>query len=378
VDVASIIPAGPFVAEEKRVALREVYAWLEGRGRSNHAGEWRLGGYAGTGKTRMISYIVELCNAMGLRVAVCAFTGKAVSVLREKGMWQATTLHKLLYKPYTDAEGRICFKRVPRLEYDVVIVDEGSMLSTPLYMDLRAHFGVRRIIVGDPAQLAPVGADPRLMHDCDMILNDIHRQGALSPILALAQSVRLGNIDLEVGTWGDARTGRVTITRDAVADLMPYDVAICGYNSTRHKINRMKRRALGYTQIVEEGEMLMCLKNDDQDGGSGLHNGVMGRATNVRDDGDNLVADITDQAGNLYPEISLRREIFGRDYVRDVEDPEDTRLPFAYGHGITGHKSQASQWSSVFVKNEMLPNSDHERWLYTVITRAERDLTIKI
>lgn len=329
-----------------------------------------------THNTTMINYIVELCRALGLRVAVCAYTGKAVSVLRSKGIF-ATTIHKLLYRAYTDKNGNIRFKRIPNLECDIVIVDEGSMIPTNLHWDLRSHANIRRIIVGDPAQLAPVGADPKLMHDCDYVLEEIHRQGRFSPILQLAHSIRHGNIDLKVGDWGNETVGQVRITCEGIRDLSPYDIVICGYNATRHRINRMKRRALGYTGLLAEGEMVMCLKNDDQDGGSGLHNGVMGRATNIYDDGNTLVADITDLSGEIYHNICMRRDTFESNYTPNPDDP-DGQLAFSYGYGITGHRSQASQWPNVAVKNEVLPNSDHARWLYTVVTRAEKNLTIKI
>ncbi len=136
-----------------------------------------LSGYAGTGKTWLAVRLVEAACAQGLRVAVCAPTHKAVSVITAKltrtaraKVWSGT-LHALLgLKLRETHEGvmRITLDRHPKTayfeSYDLVFVDEASMVGP----DLLAHIErfvrgarTRVLYIGDPGQLLPVEETPR-------------------------------------------------------------------------------------------------------------------------------------------------------------------------------------------------------------------------
>ncbi len=131
-----------------------------------------LCGYAGTGKTWLAVHLIEAVCAKGLRVALCAPTHKAVSVMTAKlarptrtKVWSGT-LHALLgLKLRETHEGmmRITLDRYPKTpyfeSYDLVFVDESSMVGPELlsYIQRFAQGARTRVIyIGDPGQLLPV------------------------------------------------------------------------------------------------------------------------------------------------------------------------------------------------------------------------------
>lgn len=117
-----------------------------------------IGGYAGTGKSTLVKYIIA---ALGVNpeteVAYVAYTGKAAEVLRHKGCANATTAHKLLYKAKMMPNGKFKFfpKQSLEGELKVIVVDEISMLPITLWNLLLSH-KVFIIACGDPFQLPPI------------------------------------------------------------------------------------------------------------------------------------------------------------------------------------------------------------------------------
>jgi exodeoxyribonuclease V alpha subunit len=128
-----------------------------------------LAGGPGTGKTHTVARVLALLNRPGLRVALAAPTGKAAARLQEVVRAQAaelglpeltaTTLHRLLG---WRSERRTRFRHdaTHRLPYDVVVVDESSMVSLTLMARLMEALRpqTRLILVGDPDQLTSVEA----------------------------------------------------------------------------------------------------------------------------------------------------------------------------------------------------------------------------
>ncbi|MHB8409979.1 MAG: ATP-dependent DNA helicase [Acidiferrobacterales bacterium] len=134
-----------------------------------------LSGYAGTGKTWLVVHLVQRLCAMNLRVAVCAPTHKAVAVIAGKlaevggaNAWTGT-LHALLgLKLKENHDGRMEIeldrqkKGVYLEDYDVVIIDESSMVGATLLSHINWHrkgAKTRILYVGDPGQLLPVEPD---------------------------------------------------------------------------------------------------------------------------------------------------------------------------------------------------------------------------
>ena len=82
-----------------------------------------IAGYAGTGKSTLVKFIIEALDVQKERVCYATFTGKAAQVLSQKGNKNAMTLHRLLFESKLLPDGS--FLRTPKtsIEYDIVIVD---------------------------------------------------------------------------------------------------------------------------------------------------------------------------------------------------------------------------------------------------------------
>jgi hypothetical protein len=144
-----------------------------------------LGGLAGTGK----STVVGVLSAALPHFAVCAFTGKAASVLQARGT-RAATIHSLIYTPVPTQTG-VEFRLKSRFEIGCqgFLVDEASMISRGLYNDL-VSFQLPIFFVGDHGQLPPVGDDVHLMAEPTYRLERIHRNAG--EIAHFAEHLRAG------------------------------------------------------------------------------------------------------------------------------------------------------------------------------------------
>ncbi|WP_066838005.1 ATP-dependent DNA helicase [Rufibacter ruber] len=128
-----------------------------------------LKGFAGTGKTTVVSALVKILNRFGYKYVLLAPTGRAAKVMSTYSKKPASTIHKKIYKqtanPY--AEG-LSFARQPNKQENVVyIVDEASMISDDkafgdngLLQDLINYIfensSNKLLLIGDTAQLPPV------------------------------------------------------------------------------------------------------------------------------------------------------------------------------------------------------------------------------
>jgi exodeoxyribonuclease-5 len=361
------------LSPEQQEAKDLILKWIDTKDQ-----EFRLGGYAGTGKTTLIK---ELMSSFKGKIAcgVAAFTGKAVAVLRRKGVPRTSTLHALLYdSEYDPTTKKIKWIKKTFLPYDLVIVDEASMVSTELYADLKAHDRVKLLFVGDPAQLEPVGDNPNLMRETDFVLTQIHRQAQGNPILRLARHVRNGNRDLPLGEWeGSGDNGKVLVTDSMYGlKLSEFDVVICAKNLTRHGINARYRALLDYDGDPQRGESVICLKNDKEHGvfnGMILRLDAVGRQTSIAGH-DAFYADLSDDSEDAYYGVPIIKTFFGKDYKQ--AERLGKAVPFDYGYCLTAHKSQGSEWDRVLVLDEPLWKIDQDRWRYTAFSRAAKDLTV--
>jgi exodeoxyribonuclease V alpha subunit len=187
-----------------------------------------LAGGPGTGKTTTVSRLLALLREQrpGCRIALAAPTGKAAARLEETvrssaaglppedrarvGDLAATTLHRLLgWRP--DARSRFRQDRTNRLPYDVVVVDEASMLSLTLMARLLEALRptTRLLLVGDPDQLASVEAGAVL---ADLV--DPERLGRRTPDLAAALRVAIPGAAVE-----QVPASPAALVRDGVAAL---------------------------------------------------------------------------------------------------------------------------------------------------------------
>ena len=169
-------------------------------------------GYAGTGKTYLATYFVkEVIDKTYKRIAITAPTNKAVKVLRNLSTFDPNdvsflTIHSLLgLKEDVDENGKQVFvnnwEADNQIEYyDIVIIDESSMLSEELFeMVIKYKDIVKFIFLGDDAQIPPLNhtyspvLDPKVIEELEIHkeeLTEIIRQKEDSPILGLATYVR--------------------------------------------------------------------------------------------------------------------------------------------------------------------------------------------
>ena len=180
------------------------------------ASAFLLRGYAGTGKTTLVSALVRSAPALHIKTLLLAPTGRAAKVLASYSGQPAYTIHRKIYQTVTDSTGAMHMARAfNKHTYTLFIVDEASMIgqgtdfgadSHNLLEDLVDYVGegshCRLMLIGDTAQLPPVGSDqsPALdlgylaevlrlnMHHCE--LTEVVRQQQLAGILLNATLLR--------------------------------------------------------------------------------------------------------------------------------------------------------------------------------------------
>lgn len=382
-------------------AFDEIMFWLQ----ETSVGHFVLAGYAGTGKSTLASTIADRVGSSN--VAYCAYTGKAANVLREKGCASVNTIHGWLYDIKAHSEA-VLYKlgqalddaiidgdneEVKRLrieinakkeefkkpsfklneasllkDYDLVIVDEYSMLPKPIVDDL-LKVCKKVLFLGDPYQLPPVSGKCPLTPDA--FLEEIHRQALESGIIRVSKAVREGK-SIDFGKQGDDFN---YVARSAVDadDFLKCDQLIVGKNATRISMNNWYRKKLGYNhQLPQAGEKLICLKNNH---GIGLFNGMIGYARSfARNAGDYYYLEFEDfEAFGVHKDDCL-----GNETTYDHNNEMHRMLQrFTYGYAITCHKSQGSEFDNLMVINEPIGSgADRKRWLYTAVTRAKKKCTL--
>jgi len=397
--------------EQERVH-DDLISWLRHYEDTGYGNYITVGGYAGTGKTHLATALRTSLRDLGwiMRVGFCAFTGKASSVLKERlesmgGLYEddyVGTIHGMIYRPIVaeDENGRqkiAGWKKRSELPYDVIILDEASMVSSDLWRDL-ISYDIPIIAVGDHGQLPPIGDRFSIVHRPDLVLNEIHRQALDSPIIRLSVEVRTRG-EIQFGTFGK-NVYKVRRSSSDFNDLFesldfsqPTIVTLCGMNWTRVQLNRQIRKKLGYYgQMPGEGERIICLKNNHH---TKLMNGQLGalgsislcvpsdiyeaviRMDNIPEPYQTLIHSCCfgkKEYGEYYDEVSAKK-------VEHILD--DTGYPavdlFDFGYAISVHRSQGSEWDNVLLFEERSQYWDTEfykRWLYTAVTRAKDRLFV--
>ena len=106
-------------------------------------------GGPGTGKTTIINTIIKIFKNTGKRVAIAAPTGRAAKRITETSGEDALTIHRLLEYYYSDSSEEMIFgkNRENKLDYDVVIIDEISMVDLMLMDALLEAIEDRKSVV---------------------------------------------------------------------------------------------------------------------------------------------------------------------------------------------------------------------------------------
>lgn len=388
-----------------------------------------LNGYAGTGKTTLIAALVQVLRAMNIPCVLLAPTGRAAKVLAQYSGTEAHTIHKRIYRQRTNADYESKYSLdINREKGCVFIVDETSMLSdsTPdgqifgsgsLLEDLityvRSGRQCRLILVGDDAQLPPVGADRSPALDAAAMrsygevvyssMTDVVRQDAASGILrnatALRQMLERGevevpHIDLNYPDIESIGGGEfLECLEDAYARYGREEtIVITRSNKRANRFNEgIRRYILSAEEQIESGDRLMVVKNNyyytermEKSPMSFIANGDIALLKRIRrfedfygfhfadavlsfgDYGDTeieckiLLDTLSSESPSLTREQS--RQLFDeveKDYMdtasrlkrfRQIrENPHYNALQVKFAYAVTCHKAQGGQWRAVFV-----------------------------
>ncbi len=173
-----------------------------------------LRGYAGTGKTSLVKTLVRTLPSIGMRYVLMAPTGRAAKVLGSYTRQPASTIHRRIYQAMTFPDGSVRIARAENKHKDTLfIVDEASMIGEQkefggfsLLDDLLGYVfsgeRCRLLLIGDTAQLPPVGSNESPALDCDYLksefpitaatyeLTEVKRQALESGILYNATDIR--------------------------------------------------------------------------------------------------------------------------------------------------------------------------------------------
>ena len=367
-----------------------------------------ISGYAGTGKSTLVKFIVAALPNIDPDedVIYTSFTGKATQVLQKKGNRNVSTLHKLLFESIPKPDGTFFRKPVDFIPYKIVIVDECSMVPKDLLQRL-IRYNVHIICLGDPGQLPPINKneDNHLLDHPHIFLDEIMRQEENSEIINLTMDIRAGKSltryqgkEVQILNKEELTTGM----------LLWADQIICSTNATRVALNNQMRDLLGRSGGPQDGDKVICLKNNwdiYSVNNNPLVNGTIGYLKDsfstyinlprqITSDGqpkklDILTANFISDTDEDYGILNMDKQLIltgepGLDWKTSYKMGRNWRFQdkipdqFTYGYAITCHKSQGSEWDNVLVIEEGFPfdKEEHKQWLYTAATRAAKKLVI--
>ena len=260
-------------------------------------------GYAGTGKTSLVSALIQTLPRLRVNTVLLAPTGRAAKVISGYSGRAAYTIHKKIYMTATDATGVVRTVRgINKHTYTLFIVDEASMIGLEptasrqsLLEDLIEYVysgnHCRLLLIGDTAQLPPVGQSESPALDerylaasfslniiaCE--LTEVVRQQQLSGILAGATALRDQIASLDEGDEASLPLfdleGYDDVVRLQGEDLMEtlyreYDdfsleqvVVVCRSNKRANLFNQGVRGSVLFREEeVNAGDYLMVVKNN--------------------------------------------------------------------------------------------------------------------
>lgn len=291
------IEALPYIPNGQQSAvLGALTRFCAMNGRASRERVFVLNGYAGTGKTSLIGALVKTLRSLSVPVVLMAPTGRAAKVFSAYAGMRASTIHRRIYRHSLNGEPP--GMQTNKEKNAIFIVDEASMISGTddaggqnLLEDLLQYVytgeNCRLILVGDTAQLPPVGCETSPAMDTGVLhtyglavthatLTAVARQDELSGILANAtrqrRAMRLSPIPqprLETDGYDDV----AVISPEELADVLSSAYARADGVEDTILVTRSNRRAVDFNRAIRSqvlyyeeelvrGELLMVAKNN--------------------------------------------------------------------------------------------------------------------
>ena len=306
-----------------------------------------LRGYAGTGKTTLVGTLIKVLPRFGYKSVLLAPTGRAAKVMSNYAKKPAQTIHRKIYRQVADpSSGALAFDRQKNYHEDTLfIVDEASMISdeadfggkgllTDLIDFVFENKGNKLLLVGDTAQLPPVGRElsPALdrgfltssfdMTVFEQELTEVMRQDEESGILYNATGLRMlldgvestpkavgfdallsdnsqvtlaepPDIRLNIKSFRDIFKMPMTKLEDGIQYAYnkygrENTVILCRSNKTAVQYNQFIRRMIDQCEEeLDAGDMLMIARNNytvlEEDSPAGfLANGEFAEVLKIR------------------------------------------------------------------------------------------------
>ena len=350
-------------------------------------------GGPGVGKTTVVREIVRRAVDVGLKVALAAPTGRAAKRLAESTGMAAKTIHRLLQ--YDGASGKFIHNETTPLKYDLIVIDEVSMLdlllSLALFRAIRSGSSV--VLVGDSDQLPSVGAGTVL---ADFIssekyflttqLTQIFRQGQDSEIITNSHLVNRGQRlklkakkDNELGDFYWIQQDDMTkiqsilerLILDRIPDCFHFDIErdiqiltpMNRGNGGALALNEFLQKILNGKEVIQfqYGEKIFKLNDkviqNSNNYDKNVFNGDLGRITYIN------------------PQLKKFYVTFDDGVRIEYNFDEADQLTMAYA--ITIHKSQGSEFKVVIML--LLPQHFvmlKRNLIYTGMTRAKKLLIL--
>jgi len=347
-------------------------------------------GGPGTGKTTLIRAIIEILEKKGIRILLCAPTGRAAKRLGQATGRNAKTIHRLL--EFNPSEMQFDRNQKRPLKLDMLIIDEFSMVDIVLFYNVLKALPnqARLILVGDVDQLPSVGPGNVLK---DMIgsgkiktvkLERIFRQARKSLIIVNAHRVNKGEIPYLSSRHGKrdfffvkrespeeiletvkefvssripGRFGFDPI--DDIQVLAPMHKGLVGVSNLNNHLQALLNPSRnGIKRASNEfklGDKVMQLRNNYE---LGVFNGDVGRISSIRQAKD---------------DVEVRVDFYGRQVCYNLQNLDELSLAYA----CSVHKSQGNEFPAVVIAL----HSQHyimlkRNLLYTAITRGKRLVVI--
>ncbi|MDX1628927.1 MAG: AAA family ATPase [Fulvivirga sp.] len=255
-------------------------------------------GYAGTGKTTVVSTLTQVLPLFNYKYVLLAPTGRAAKVISSYAKRLAFTIHKKIYKQTAEDGGSPRFENQRNYSKKTVfIVDESSMIneavgftSKSLLSDLLryvfTHDSNKLILIGDNAQLPPVGQSVSPALDLEYlrsnfdvtlfesILTEVTRQAENSGILKNATQLReqllTDKPSIKINTQGESDIFKMTGEKMEDGLRYAYDnygventIIITRSNQQANNYNQyIRHRIHFYEEELEAGELLMVVRNN--------------------------------------------------------------------------------------------------------------------